>query len=869
MRKRLLKKLMAGVLSSAMILGMTNITLTAVQGAVMTYEIYIAGTQVTERNKDDILTGKNKGKVSYDPDTNTLTLNGADIEYNSSANGGKIRVVEICGPDVTINLIGENKITVKSKKGTCSDCYGILRSNPTGEGGLTIKGTGSLEIVNQMKSSGNLFGISCDGTLTFEDCTVTIDATGTCTNTTTGYRNAAVEADSIHIMGGKLTAKSGTCSSAQKEIESSRAIDAGESFIIDNAEIDAQSGEGHSSIAIYAEEMSVNRSTITAIGGEGVDISTRKRDPYTLEWVTTVYNGESYGIFCSNLTVNESELSAQGGDSYYSYGIYAYGMELNGDSDVSTAGGTNGAIAISVAMYCPDLNVNGGSIKAEGGVAAEESYGISASKFVQNGGAVSATAGRGTNYSIGLWTNDISVLAGTLTAKAEPESSQAAYAIEGKPVFGEYNVTVKAGRDEENAQVVDTPTEDTYMNNPYVSIEPYMCVHEWSEEWSFDETHHWHNCVKTDCMLTENTDKGGYSEHMPDEDDGDETTAVLCSDCGAVMVPAQGHDFGTEFLHDVNGHWQECINDGCTEKTVKQNHTFIEGTPDPVPTYHVEGKRMDSCECGETKQVVLPKLVNGGIPQLSVTDGAVYCTTVTVTVTDDNLETVTLNGEPVTLTNGQFTVLPSGGLWTIAAVDKAGEKTTVSITVNACHTWDEGRVDVSATEAEEGRKIYTCKNCGVTKTESAAKLAPTITEGADSMHIQGEDKGLIFRSEALLVDFISVSVDGTVLDAKNYTVASGSTIVTLNVEYLNTLSEGEHLLEIKFVTGTATATFRIDEEDTGRTDMVNTSDLPGVSSAKTKDTSGIVCWFVILLLSGSGLAGMYISGGGFFDKKRL
>lgn len=860
MRKRLLKKFMAGILSSAMVFGMTHFTQTTVQGADND-GIWIAGVQITERNMDDVLTGKNKGKVSYDPDTNTLTLNGADIEYNSSARSGQIRVLEICGLDVTINLIGENKITVTSKKGTCSDCYGILRSNPTGEGGLTIKGTGSLEIVNKMKSSGNLYGIYCNGTLTFENCTVTVDATGTCTNTKTGYRNTAVGADAVCITGGKLTAKSGTCSSAQKEVESSYAIDAGQSLIVDNAVIDAQAGEGHSSVAVYAEEISVNHSEITAAGGTGVDVSTTKRDPITLEMVTTVYDGESYGIAGSSLTVNESKLSVQGGEAGYSFGIWAAGMESKGNSTVLAAGGTDGRVATSVAIYCPDLNIADGTISARGGAATAESYGISASRYVQNGGTVSAIAGQGTDYSIGLWTENISVSSGRLTAAAKADGSQTATAVTKAPVFDGYNVTVKAGQNEENAQAVETPTEDTYTNNAYVAIGPYICVHEWSDEWSFDETHHWHNCKKTDCTLTENADKDGYAEHTPQEDDGDETTAVLCSVCKTVMVPAQGHEFSTEFFHDENGHWHECIHDGCTEKTVKQNHTFIEGVPDPAPTYQADGKRIDVCACGETKTVILPKLSNSGAPQLSVADGAVYCAAVTVTVTDDNLETVTVNGEPVTLTNGQFTVLPSDNVWTIEAADKAGEKTTASITVNTDHIWDEGKIDVPATQAVEGVKIYTCKNCGTQKTEPVAKLAPTINEGNGVMYTQGEDKSLIFRSEALLEDFISVSVDGTVLEAKDYTAVSGSTIVTLNAEYLNTLSEGEHILEMKFVTGSALAAFKIEtEEDAGGTNITDTQTLPGVSSVKTKDASNTACWLIILLFSGSALAGTYFSG---------
>ncbi len=70
-------------------------------------------------------------------------------------------------------------------------------------------------------------------------------------------------------------------------------------------------------------------------------------------------------------------------------------------------------------------------------------------------------------------------------------------------------------------------------------------------------------------------------------------------------------------------------------------------------------------------------------------NGKTYCEAVTLTVTDEYLDTVTLNGEPVTLTDGKLTVNPAEGRQTVIATDKAGNSTSITVTVNDGHTWGE------------------------------------------------------------------------------------------------------------------------------------------------------------------------------------
>lgn len=84
-----------------------------------------------------------------------------------------------------------------------------------------------------------------------------------------------------------------------------------------------------------------------------------------------------------------------------------------------------------------------------------------------------------------------------------------------------------------------------------------------------------------------------------------------------------------------------------------------------------------------------------------------------------------------------------------------------------------------------------------------------IIEGANGKWQKGSEDGLSFTSNAAFADFLKVQVDGKDVDASNYTVKEGSTIVTLNASYLETLSAGKHTLAIVSDTGTAETEFTV------------------------------------------------------------
>lgn len=88
-----------------------------------------------------------------------------------------------------------------------------------------------------------------------------------------------------------------------------------------------------------------------------------------------------------------------------------------------------------------------------------------------------------------------------------------------------------------------------------------------------------------------------------------------------------------------------------------------------------------------------------------------------------------------------------------------------------------------------------------------------ITSGENSTWTENSDGSLTITGNGDFTKFQDVKVDGKIIDKANYDVKSGSTIITLKKDYLDTLSAGTHTFEIVWTDGSASTNFTVKAAD--------------------------------------------------------
>ncbi len=84
-----------------------------------------------------------------------------------------------------------------------------------------------------------------------------------------------------------------------------------------------------------------------------------------------------------------------------------------------------------------------------------------------------------------------------------------------------------------------------------------------------------------------------------------------------------------------------------------------------------------------------------------------------------------------------------------------------------------------------------------------------VLKGSKQKYTQGSDEGLSFRFDAKVKNFRRLKIDGKTVDKANYEVTEGSTIITLDPEYMDTLKAGKHTLKAIFKDGSAEVKFTV------------------------------------------------------------
>ena len=158
-------------------------------------------------------------------------------------------------------------------------------------------------------------------------------------------------------------------------------------------------------------------------------------------------------------------------------------------------------------------------------------------------------------------------------------------------------------------------------------------THNWADAWSHNTAYHWHECLSSDCDVTENSLKDGYAAHIEAAavrenetaatctTDGSYDEVVYCTDCHAEIsrtkniTKALDHDWGNWVVtkpatSSEDGEEQrKCMRDPSHVETkiipaLTHTHQYSEVVKDEyiktVATCTEPAVYYKSCECGET-----------------------------------------------------------------------------------------------------------------------------------------------------------------------------------------------------------------------------------------------------------------------------
>ena len=553
---------------------------------------------------------------------------------------------------------------------------------------------------------------------------------------------------------------------------------------------------------------------------------------------------------CGQITINGGNVSATAGDggsgigSGYS-GSSCLGISINGGSVFATGGTNASGVGGGYCSGCGSIDIKGGTVTATGGGYGSAGIGAgyadesSCGAITIEGGVVSATGGDSAP-GIGsgkLNTENVKFYTGNnghaviFTSSISDQSNK-----------DNWSGVIFIGNDGSVYGTIVAPTESfTIPEGKTLTIESDKTLQ-----------------INEGVVVTNNgkinvNDGGTYNGSQPIPNpvsyqisfpfDQDAFTVEYVDGNNEGYV-SQGSDL--QFKININQYYYK------TESfEVKANDQKLDANAEGVYTVQNITSPTSITIDGVEKDDAAPVLSG-------IENGKTYCEPVEATVDETNLAKVTINGVETTVNDGKFTVNPAAGEQTIAATDKAGNTTTCTITVNDGHTYVDGK----------------CSVCGAVDPTYTVE----VTAGANSTWKKGSKEGLSFTSNAAYSYFQKVQIDGNDVDQSNYTVQEGSTIVSLNAAYLETLPVGKHTIAIVSDTGTATTEFTIvaaqenegpvtnNHPDNPNDQLGNTNNQPNNGSSdanpalpKTGDPVNMVLVIALALVAVAALAAAIVS----------
>lgn len=167
-----------------------------------TYDLWVAGKQVTKSNQSDVL--EDGGSVKFDPTTNTLTLNDADLTLDGAA-GGYCCIDSQLAEELTI-----------TGTATLSNADGILTEGPLTLDNATLTLTGNID--GDVGDDAIRAGRS-DEDITIQNSTVTIAGT----NSEGNFFQFGIRCGKLTVANSTLDVKAGGSAVVANELEASGA----------------------------------------------------------------------------------------------------------------------------------------------------------------------------------------------------------------------------------------------------------------------------------------------------------------------------------------------------------------------------------------------------------------------------------------------------------------------------------------------------------------------------------------------------------------------------------------------------------------------------------------------------------------------
>ncbi len=265
MKHKIRSRVLTVMLSLMLIVGLMPATVFAAEPVAPT-TVQVNGTEILNSENHTVPCGS--GTATYDPDTNTLTLDNAEINYQQNSDNNSAGAILFDG-DLNINLVGENTITSftcgirGTKAGTLTitgdsltiDCtyYGI--GIPITDANITIDGA---DIDVTAKGTGNFtgVGIQAGGVLSIKNGAY-IDATDVSHHPIIGNAGIEIEDSTVY---------------AQQYTDYYAAIRSDSEISISNSTVEAKADSEGSSAIWTGNDLSSTFGNITISNGSDVTL---------------------------------------------------------------------------------------------------------------------------------------------------------------------------------------------------------------------------------------------------------------------------------------------------------------------------------------------------------------------------------------------------------------------------------------------------------------------------------------------------------------------------------------------------------------------------------------------------------------------